>query len=183
MISRDKKSNTAQDDLEYFSSLFQKYSRLMFFTAERYINNGVDVDDIVQESFAKLLLHKEKLKTLSGDALSSYIYFTVKNTCINQQKNHKRVQEHELSYDALNESVILKTMIPFQQIEDNSSIEKMLNSLPDNERMLLTYKYLLDYSDSEISNILGCKPDSVRMMLSRARRKALQLLRGEEDLE
>lgn len=58
MFSRDKKSNTAQDDLEYFTSLFQKYSRLMFFTAERFINNGVDVDDIVQESFAKLMAHE-----------------------------------------------------------------------------------------------------------------------------
>lgn len=50
-------------------------------------------------------------------------------------------------------------------------------ALPEETRSLLAGKYLLGLSDAELAEQYGCRPDSIRMKLTRARRQALKILR------
>lgn len=50
-----------------------------------------------------------------------------------------------------------------------------------NTRWLLEARYILDYSDGELARELGVKPDSVRMALTRARRKARRLMESQHN--
>ena len=165
----------------FFVALFQKYSKLIFHVAKRYQTQGVDIQDIVQESLMNLLSHESLLKTLSAEVLTSYIYYTVKNTAISQLRSRQKIISNEFSLEESESELLHNSTAIIQQIEMKTMIEPVLDSLPENERMLLTYKYLLDYSNSEIARLIGCKPESVRMMLSRARRKALCLLEGSKE--
>lgn len=45
------------------------------------------------------------------------------------------------------------------------------------ERLLLEQKYVLGWSDNELASMLGIQPQSVRMRLTRAKRKAIQLMK------
>ena len=47
----------------------------------------------------------------------------------------------------------------------------------EEEKQLLYGKYLMDLSDAELAQMLGCKPSSVRMKLTRARRTFVEKLR------
>ena len=51
--------------------------------------------------------------------------------------------------------------------------------LDEDTRWLLEARYILDYSDSELVREMGVKPTSVRMALTRARKKARAMLRPE----
>jgi RNA polymerase sigma-70 factor (ECF subfamily) len=51
-------------------------------------------------------------------------------------------------------------------------------TLSSEDRLLLERKYLAGDSDADIAQALGCKPSSVRMKLTRARRCAIKLLQG-----
>ena len=53
--------------------------------------------------------------------------------------------------------------------------------LDENTRWLLEARYILDYSDGELARELGVKPDSVRMALTRARRKARRLMESQHN--
>ena len=53
--------------------------------------------------------------------------------------------------------------------------------LDENTRWLLEARYILDYSDGELARELGVKPDSVRMALTRARRKARHLMESQHN--
>lgn len=55
--------------------------------------------------------------------------------------------------------------------------------LDENTRWLLEARYILDYSDGELARELGVKPDSVRMALTRARRKARRLMENQHSKE
>ena len=66
--------------------------------------------------------------------------------------------------------------------EKSSLISLALKKLPDMERILLEGKYLLQYSDEELAEQLDCKPNSIRMGLTRARRHAFSIL-SETDWE
>lgn len=48
--------------------------------------------------------------------------------------------------------------------------------LPKETQILLKGKYILGYTDQELACQLKCKPSSIRMKLTRARRAALLLL-------
>ena len=59
---------------------------------------------------------------------------------------------------------------------DMEQFHKELNQLDEATRTLLIRKYFLSEPDIVIANDLNVKPNSVRTMLTRARRKLLQLL-------
>ena len=46
--------------------------------------------------------------------------------------------------------------------------------LGEEDRLLLEGKYLRECSDRELAQLLGCRVDSIRMKLTRARRRALK---------
>lgn len=63
----------------------------------------------------------------------------------------------------------------------NLEIEQVsdaIRQLPDNYRLALEAKYLLNMNDEEISRILGIRKGSVRQYLTRARRMVYAICRG-----
>ncbi|MDR0292760.1 MAG: sigma-70 region 4 domain-containing protein [Oscillospiraceae bacterium] len=53
---------------------------------------------------------------------------------------------------------------------------KKLDKLPERERAVLVYKYVMDMTDNEIAALLDIQPQSVRQYLTRARRNAIMVL-------
>ena len=64
-------------------------------------------------------------------------------------------------------------------LDRRRALERVWPKLTDLDQMLLSGKYLLGYSDQELAELAGCKKDSVRMLLTRARRRAAALLMEE----
>ncbi len=177
-MRRTRNTGSGTLDEKFYENLLQKYSKLMYFTAERYRIESVDSRDIVQESLLSLLKGDREtlLKSFPEETLVSYIYYTVKNTAISLNRKQARFTQAELPLEEQGLEEIQDPRSWVSQTELHIVLDSLLDDLPENERLLLTYKYLLDYSNDEIAALFGWKKDSVRMMLSRARQKALKLL-------
>ena len=63
--------------------------------------------------------------------------------------------------------------------EKRTSLTKVWMQLTDAEQELLYRKYVLDQTTKELAGIFQCSRDSIRMRLSRVRRKSLRLMKGE----
>ena len=64
--------------------------------------------------------------------------------------------------------------------EFSDAFAEVFDSLPEEDRLLLRGKYELDLDDAELAALLGCAPNSIRMKLTRARRRAVaHLLEGD----
>ena len=91
-------------------------------------------------------------------------------------------QELEGAFPAIS-SVIAENESIIERIEDlqekRTSLTKVWMQLTDAEQELLYRKYVLDQTTEELSGIFQCSRDSIRMRLSRARRKSLRLMKGE----
>ena len=61
-------------------------------------------------------------------------------------------------------------------VEDKERLYRIWDQLTQEEQLLLSGKYILEYSDAELAGQLGCGPASVRMKLTRVRRKARKLM-------
>lgn len=55
------------------------------------------------------------------------------------------------------------------------------HKLPETDQIILRGLYQYDMSRSELAKKLGIKPASIRTYISRAKKHALQLMRGEFD--
>lgn len=167
-------------DSEYIVWLYDTYHRLMFATAGHYLSNPADREDAVQDSLCALVRSAKALRALDKRALPSYLVSTVRNTAIDML----RAQQGEaLSLDDEELREELAPITPedsFQLLSRKEQLNVLWQRLSPADRLLLEGKYILGYSDAQLARRLGCKEDSVRMKLTRVRRRALHIILEQE---
>ncbi len=77
---------------EAFSIFFRRYSNQLYYVALRYTGNGDDAEEIVQEVFTRIWLHRDQIK--ADLPVIPYLVKITRNLLINKAK--KRL--HELAY-------------------------------------------------------------------------------------
>ena len=158
------------DDKAFMLSLYDSYYKLMYSIAYKYVSDILTVDDIVQDSIVSLYGKIDILKPMPDKVLAGYIVSTVRNTAINRL----RVKEYEKNVSGADRYVPMETLLVLA--ERRKALLDIWPVLPKETQILLKGKYILGYTDQELACQLKCKPSSIRMKLTRARRAALLLL-------
>ena len=176
-------SDNELSDKEFMVHLYTKYENLLFYTAQKYISERGSVEDVVQESLVKLHEKIRTIKPMPEIVLASYIRSTVRNTAINILKSTGYEEDRQISteniIDVMDEHALpLDTLMQISRYRE--LLSKIWPELSKEEQFLLEGKYILGYSDRELSTELCCQPSSVRMKLTRARRHALSILASRE---
>lgn len=172
------------DDRAFMQEVYQQNERLMYAIALKYASNTQDCEDIVHDTVERLCKNIIKIKGLSNSALRAYVVYAVRNTAINFRKHQATINRHiqQLSDDDLSSEYDQPESI-IERIEDlqekRTSLTKVWMQLTDAEQELLYRKYVLEQTTEELAGIFQCSRDSIRMRLSRARRKSLRLMKGE----
>ena len=183
MITSTFSSDNELSDKEFMVHLYTKYENLLFYTAQKYISERGSVEDVVQESLVKLHEKIRTIKPMPDIVLASYIRSTVRNTAINILKSTGYEEDRQISteniIDVMDEHALsLDTLMQISRYRE--LLSKIWPELSKEEQFLLEGKYILGYSDRELSTELCCQPSSVRMKLTRARRHALSILASRE---
>lgn len=172
------------DDRAFMHEVYQQNERLMYAIALKYASNTQDCEDIVHDTVEKLCKNIAKIKGLPNSALRAYAVYVVRNTAINFRKHQSTINRHiqQLSGDDSNSEYDQPESI-IERIEDlqekRTRLTKVWMQLTDAEQELLYRKYVLEQTTEELAGIFQCSRDSIRMRLSRARRKSLRLMKGE----
>ena len=172
------------DDRAFMHEVYQQNERLMYAIALKYASNTQDCEDIVHDTVEKLCKNIAKIKELPNSALRAYVVYAVRNTAINFRKHQSTINRHiqQLSGDDSNSEYDQPESI-IERIEDlqekRTRLTKVWTQLTDAEQELLYRKYVLEQTTEELAGIFQCSRDSIRMRLSRARRKSLRLMKGE----
>ena len=172
------------DDRAFMQEVYQQNERLMYAIALKYASNTQDCEDIVHDTVEKLCKNIAKIKELPNSALRAYVVYAVRNTAINFRKHQSTINRHiqQLSDDVLSSEYDQPESI-IERIEDikekRTSLTKVWMQLTDAEQELLYRKYVLEQTTEELAGIFQCSRDSIRMRLSRVRRKSLRLMKGD----
>nr|WP_325214041.1 sigma-70 family RNA polymerase sigma factor [uncultured Oscillibacter sp.] len=172
------------DGAAFMRDLYKRYSRLMYATVLRSIPNSQDCEDIVQDAVESLCKKVHTLMTLPSPALTVYIVYTVKNKVSNCKRHQSVVNKHIMPMAGTNLEDLESTVpTPEALVELKEQVEalyRVWSRLPDQDRDLLYRKYVLKQDNEELAEFLRCKPDSVRMRLTRAKRKVAALMEGDD---
>lgn len=168
----------ASDDKSFMENLYLNYMRLMFSTARKFVSRLPDQKDIVQDTMEKLIKNISTIRPMNRRTLTSYIVCTIRNTSIDFLRRQGKIIEQNISLD---EEEFLDMTAAAPSPDDLLITATQLDllrsiwpTLTEDDRILLEGKYILGYTDAELALQLKCEPSSVRMKLTRARRRALE---------
>ena len=168
-------------DRDFIFDLYTQYYGSMYNKALSLVDSPYTAEDMVQSTFIKLIENVDTLRTVSKYALYTYLTTALRNTTY----NHLKSKTHQNAKVTLNLDDFVETQSDHLQtpLEDDIiikiTVEELSNAivaLPEKYRNVLYYKYLPDLNDDEIANELAIGKSSVRTYLTRARRKALELV-------
>ena len=148
--------------------IYIKYRDRVFAVGFNYFRNSMDADDVVQETFLKLLRSNKDFE--SEEHLRNWIMKVAVNECkrVTLSSWFKRRESLEEYADKL----------IFEEVGDRDIFDKVMR-LPKNYRQVTHLFYYEGYSVKEIAGILGIRETTVTTRLSRARKKLKDQLKGE----
>ena len=134
----------------------------LFALALRYIRDENSTKDVLQNTYEKIFKNIDNIKLDSEDNIRSWM----KSVCINEalmliRKNKK--------WDKLQRKKFKEVYIPVYEFE-NQRLLKLLNYLPEQQRLCFNLYAIEGYSHQEISALLEIKESYSRTLVSRARK-------------
>jgi RNA polymerase sigma factor (sigma-70 family) len=140
--------------------------------AKRLLNNLPEAEDAVQETFLRLWAKKDVLKEYRS--IEAFALTITKNLCLDRMKS-KGYKTDELTenHEKMSEST------PHTRLELTESFEKIqliIQSLPEQQRMIIHLRDIEEYDLDEIAEIMELNMNTVRVNLSRARKKVRETL-------
>ena len=155
--------------------IYKLYYKAMYNTALRILNNRVEAEDVMQESF---LTAFQKINNYGGTgSFGSWLKRIVVNNSIDTLgKSRFNLSLDEIGDIELDDSNENYFEILNYKVEE---IREMIFNLSDNHRTILSLYLLEGYDHEEISQILDISYNTSRTRYSRARKKLLQLIETE----
>lgn len=184
-MGHDSNIRSELQEKEFFESIYNHYKLLMYQTARRYTSNQADLEDIMQDSVERLLRKTHRLMAIPSCALAAYIVYTVRSVAINLRRHQSVVKQHSIPLDVNEQDTFESPHLSPDKIVEKLDVHKQLSllwdKLSEEDQDLLYRKYIADQTDEELAAIYHCKKESIRMKLTRARRRAMKLLEQEAD--
>jgi RNA polymerase sigma-70 factor (ECF subfamily) len=154
-----------------FKHIVLPLQKQLLMYSRNFLENTEDTEDIVQEVMMKLWCMRNELdKYESIPALAIQI---TKHLCLNRLKVLQRKME-SLEHVTF-ESDIPAPDIRLEQKDEASHVMRIIDQLPELQQNILRMKHIDGFEIEEIVGITGCKPEAVRMNLSRARKKVREV--------
>lgn len=158
-----------------FKQKYMSAHTKLYRIAYRLLEDASDAEDMVQETYAKLWSKRKELNDIENG--ESYAVVILRNLCLDHIRSRNRHQTdtiNEVEYQIGNGA--RSAQVEMEQREDVSHIEKIIDSLPDQQRMVIKLRHWDDKSLDEIEEITGLSDVNVRVLLSRARKKIKDVL-------
>jgi RNA polymerase sigma-70 factor (ECF subfamily) len=141
--------------------LYKQYSKAMYNIAIRFMNNKMDAEDILQESFVTAF---ENLSELTSDnAFGSWLKRIVINNCITQLR--KRIVLDDIGDHA---SIASDENREEELSIDPALVHKAIKDLPTGGRTILVLHALEGFKHREIAEMLGITESTSKSQYRRA---------------
>lgn len=141
--------------------------------AYRFLQDPDDAKDAVQEVYLKFWKMKDKLQQYNS--VEAFAVTVTKNHCLDKIKLKKTVLlEGKHTYDKPNDEHNPQDKL---ELKDNvNNIKKILNVLPEQQRIIVELRDMEGYSYEEIGEVLDLPVNTIRVNLSRARKRIREIL-------
>lgn len=170
-------------DEQAFVEIIQRHQNMVYRLAYRMVRRPMDAEDIAQQVFAKIFYALKKFNSRSS--LSTWIYRIALNETydyLRKLKTRKVVYQGDMSEKLADsaEPPQLWDGRPARvasRAEQRDYLMKLLQHVSEQERLLLFQKEVEGLTISELSELTGINPNTIKVKLFRARKKLVKAAR------
>lgn len=159
-----------------FKRLYDTVFPVIFRVAFRVTNSREAAEDLCQESFFRL--YERNMVFPNSDEAKYWLIRVVKNASLNyakrkerERKAYQRAFKEDTRQEESGEGILVKK-------ETSEEIQKALEKLPENLRMVLILKEYAEMNYKEIGRVLGISEGNVKVRVFRARERLAAILEG-----
>jgi RNA polymerase sigma factor (sigma-70 family) len=171
-LHQDLLDGCKEGDQKAQFQIYKLYYKAMYNTSLRIVNDTMEAEDIMQESFLSAF---EKIGTVSFGAWLKKIVVNRSLDALNKRKavfedieSHVGIRDESGDDTARNEEVDIRV----------EEVKEAIERLPDGYRVILSLYLLEGYDHDEIAEILSINSSTSRSQLSRAKQKLIAELKG-----
>ena len=157
---------------ENFKSEVLPIKNKLYRIANRMLNDAAEAEDTVQEVFLRLWSKKEKLKEYRS--IEAFAIVITKNLCLDKIKSirHKNLELRDTEIE-------MNEVSPYKQTKLKDTVQKIhqiIDELPEQQKLIIHLRDVENCDYDEIAEITQLNLNTIRVNLSRARKKVRDTL-------
>jgi RNA polymerase sigma-70 factor, ECF subfamily len=170
--------NARKGDMAAFEELVYRYDRHVMGIAKSFRNNDDDAKDIYQEVFLRVYRGLKNFQFKSE--FSTWLFRITTNVCLTHQakkRDHDSLDK-EMYVDDETSTTLAETLVSDSNSDSLAvgsdlaiHINKAVDELPPQQKMVFTLKYFQEYKIREIADMMQCSEGAVKKYLFTATHK------------
>lgn len=168
-------------DSTALEGLFERYKKPVLNYALRVTGNHADAEDVTSDVMMTIIVKKESYQPIAK--FSTWLFTIVRNSCISRLRKRKNIFSMWMQNNQSGEYELLDVpdteALPDHLVKEKeltAQVKKAIEKLPDTQREALVLREYQNLSYEEISRILGCSLENVKILIFRARERLRQEL-------
>lgn len=145
-----------------FEQLYIKYRDLMFYIAQRIVENQSDAEDVVHQAFLSIASNMDKVGRVEAPETRAYVVTITEHKAIDILRIRRMMPT-----DRIDEDFYGQTVPP----PGDHGLADAMAVLPASYRTALLLRYYNGYSTREVAEILQMSQNATRKLLWRAKKE------------
>ena len=155
-----------------FIKLVMPFRDKLYRMAKRLLVSREEAEDAVQEILMKLWSNNDSISKYRS--VEAFAMTMTKNFCLDRLKSKQAGNLKLVHSNYRDENISVQKKI---EAKDSVSwVERIMDDLPEQQKMVLQLRDIEDYDYEEIGEMLDMKPTAIRVTLSRARKTVREKL-------
>ena len=158
-----------------FKQLFLPCHRKLFSVAYRLMSNAQAAEDMVQETFLKLWMQRDKIEKVDNPEAYS---ITVLRRIFYDKMRARHLQEVDKDVGSLQVSSSQNISKQLEEADEYQRVRQLITHLPEPQARIMLMRDIEERSFDEISIETGLTEVNIRSILSRARKKIREQIKA-----
>lgn len=162
----------SDEDRSKLEIIYQEYKNLMLHVANGILGDQTDSEDVVHQSFLKLIKVLHKIEEPKCHKTRALVVTIVERTAIDLYR--RRQKNNVIPFDE--ESVPIPAASAIEGIQTRLDFSAAMAALPARYRQVLLLRYDDGFTCREIAGLLSMTEQNVRKTIQRAKERLAELL-------
>lgn len=155
-----------------FVQLIAPFKDRLFRVAKRLLVSTEEAEDATQEVIVKLWTNQDSLDKYKS--VEAFAMTMTKNYCLDQLKSKRAGNLKILHTNYTDREAGLDKRL--EDVDSLDWVEKVINKLPEQQRLIIQFRDIEEYEFEEIAKILEMNETAIRVALSRARKTIREIM-------
>ena len=169
----------SDNDRKVLTDIYDKYNKAVFYVALKITGKQDEAEEVAQDVWTKAAEKFERISALPADEVKPYLTVMTRNMALNHLKAEKKRSAYSIEELQANGDKRINISISSGKTVTDDKYEEtiyIINNMADIYKNVLELKYVLGWSNREISSLLGISESKVAVRAFRGRKLLIEQL-------